>query len=391
MDVSSPQTLAQGPDVRMRRASIVGRHVLAAPVRAGIAMTGRVGPERPRIRQTSLYASCVPGLGRMLRRQLDADGTTITGTGSDGRSQLVFLAADRAGRAALMRSRLAESVFAEIGRASRAGGAGPGAVAALACKPDGLQRALSVWAEEVAPLSASMTFRVIARVRSQSRFLRSELRRAMRAMIARDKPRWRLADPAELEIWISEWHDGQYVAGLRLSGAGRRQHGSRTAGRPGALPPTVAAAMVQLAGEPRGMLFDPCCGQGTILAEALAAGWAADGTDIDPAAVEAAGRNAPAATVQLGDARELLVPDASVGACTVKLPAGPQRQPSGDWQDWAGAVLSELSRVTRTGGAVVVLAPDLPRPAIPGALRLRKTVPIGLPGAASTIWAFRRA
>ena len=46
-----------------------------------------------------------------------------------------------------------------------------------------------------------------------------------------------------------------------------------------------------------------------ILAEAAAAGWAAEGTDIDVAAVDAAARAAPGASVQLGDARELLLPD----------------------------------------------------------------------------------
>jgi 23S rRNA G2445 N2-methylase RlmL len=356
----------------------------------------RPGARRPagtgRGRQTRLFASCVPGLGRMLRHELGAvEGIEVTGTGFDGRADLVFFEADRAGRAQALRSRLAEDVFAEIGRASRAGGAGPGTVAGLSWRPDAVQRALSVWAEEVRPLTGSMTYRVIARVLTESRFLRTDLRQAMTALIARDKPRWRFADPAQLEIWISEWHDGQYAAGLRLSGAGMRQHGGRAAERAGALRPTVAAAMVQLAGAPHGTLLDPCCGSGTILGEALAAGWAAEGTDIDPGAVDAAARNAPAASVNLGDARELLLADDSVGACVSNLPFGRQFEVAGAWQDWSGAVLAELSRVTRTGGAVVVLAPDLPRAAIPGQLRLRKQVPIRLLGTAPSIWAFRRA
>jgi len=63
----------------------------------------------------------------------------------------------------------------------------------------------------------------------------------------------------------------------------------------------------------------------------------------------------------------------------------------GGWQDWAEAALAEMSRVTRTGGSVVLLAPDLPRPAIPGTLRLRRQVPVRLAGSRSTIWVFRRA
>jgi 23S rRNA G2445 N2-methylase RlmL len=359
-------------------------------------MTGR-SESRPRSRRTRLFATCVPGLGGMVRRQLDAlDGIGVTGTGFDGRADIVFFEADRAGRAEALRSRLTEDIFAEIGRAGRRGNAAAAAVASMAWQPDAVQRALSVWADEVRPLAGSMTFRVVMRVLSEATFLRADLRRALAGRIAQDKPRWRFADPAQLEFWLSEFHDGQYVAGLRLSNAGTRPHAGRDAGQAGALPPTLAAAMVALAG-PRGTagragtLLDPCCDTGTILAEALAVGWAAEGTEIDEAAIEAAGRNAPGARVQLGDARDLLLPDESVAACVSSLPFGRQSRQPGDWQAWAGPALAEMSRVTRSGGAVVVLAPELPRPAIPATLRLRRQVPVRLAPAGATIWVFRRA
>lgn len=96
----------------------------------------------------------------------------------------------------------------------------------------------------------------------------------------------------------------------------------------------------------------------------------------------------PRADVQLGDARELLVPDDSVQACVSWLPS---RAAAGDWREWAAAVLTELSRVTRTGGSVVLLAPELPRASIPSALRLRRQVPVRMPDGAASIWVFRRA
>jgi hypothetical protein len=335
----------------------------------------------------------------MMRRQLEtAGGVEATGTGSDGRADIVFVEADRAGRAEVLRSRLAEQVFAEIGRANRARGKGPGAIASMVWRGEAVQRALSVWADEVRPLAGSMTFRVTARVRSEARFRRTDLRRAMSDVIAADKPRWKFADPAQLEISVIEWHDGQYVAGLRLTersgqyGAGYR-HAAQGTGASGALPLTVAAAMVQLAGPPgparlpAGTLLDPCCGAGPILAEAIAVGWTADGSDIDAGAVEAARLTTPAASVHVGDARELLLPDDCVGACVSWLPG---RVPDA-WQDWAGAVLAELSRVTRSGGSAVLLAPEMPRPAIPGSLRLRRQVPIWLADRRSSIWVFRRA
>lgn len=361
-------------------------------------MTQPAGRSRLRARRASFFATCVPGLGRMLRRELtESGGIECTGTGFDGRADLVFFEADRDGRAAALASRLAEDVFAETGRASRTAAGSPAAIAATAWPVSGVQRALSVWADEVRPLSGSMSFRVITRVLAETRFLRTDLRQAMTSVIGRDKPRWRTADPAQLEVWISEWHDGQYVAGLRLTGAQLRQHGGRSAERQGALRPTVAAAMVSLAGppgragQPGGVLLDPCCGSGTVLTEALAAGWAAVGTDIDPGAVGAAAANAPAASVELGDARDLLLADDSIGACVSNLPFGRQFSVPGDQDDWTAAVLSEMSRVTRGGGTVVVLTPHLPRAVIPGPLRLRKQVPVRLLGTAPSIWAFRRA
>ncbi|MFZ0046844.1 MAG: methyltransferase domain-containing protein, partial [Streptosporangiaceae bacterium] len=161
---------------------------------------------------------------------------------------------------------------------------------------------------------------------------------------------------------------------------------------PGVLPDSAAGAMIQLAGAPPGRrdrtLIDPCCGTGAVLAQALAAGWSAAGTDIDPAAVAAAAARLPGADVQLGDARELLLADDSVAACASWLPAG---GPPGGWDEWAMLALAELSRVTRSGGPVVLLAPGLPRSAIPAALRLRRQVPLRLAGGMESIWAFRRA
>jgi hypothetical protein len=344
-----------------------------------------------------MFATCAPGIGRLLRRQLAAvDGIDVTGSGFDGQTDIVFFDTDRAGRAHALRSRLAEDVFAEIGRASPGRGvsggreARAGAVASTAWQQGAVERALSVFAEEAGQLSGSMTYRVTAQVRVQTPLRRPDLRRAMAAVIDADKPRWKFADPAQLEFRLSEWHDGQYVAGLQISSAtGRR------AERSGLLPATVAAAMVQLAGDevaaspgaPGRVLLDPCCGAGAILAEAAAAGWIAQGSDIDPAAVEIASRAATGLSVELGDARELLMTDDCVSACASWLPSrGPD-----SWPFFAAEVLSELSRVTHSGGRVVLLARELPRAVIPAALRLRQQIPVQLQGAMMSIWVFRRA
>jgi hypothetical protein len=71
-----------------------------------------------------MFATCAPGIGRLLRRQLAAvDGIDVTGSGFDGQADIVFFDTDRPGRVYALRSRLAEGVFAEIGRASHGRGA----------------------------------------------------------------------------------------------------------------------------------------------------------------------------------------------------------------------------------------------------------------------------
>jgi tRNA G10 N-methylase Trm11 len=181
------------------------------------------------------------------------------------------------------------------------------------------------------------------------------------------------------------------MAGLRVSDARMRQHDGRVVERSGALRPTVAAAMVRLAGRPPGLLLDPCCGSGTILAEALEVGWQARGIDIDPEAVGVARHNVPKALVDEGDARRLDVEDGSVDACVSNLPFGRQYGVQGGMQTWLRAVLGELQRVTRPGARIVLLTPSVPPTVLPPALRLTDRIPVRLLGTRTILWAYDRA
>jgi 23S rRNA G2445 N2-methylase RlmL len=337
-----------------------------------------------------LFATCVPGLAPLVAQEASAAGLTHTGSGFDGRSDVVLLTADRGSRSTALELRTTEDIFIEVGRAIRLDGDDPRVLARRVWNPDAVQRALSVWAEEVRPLAASMTFRVIVRVLHERSFLRTDLRRALTGVVSAEKPRWHHADPAQIEVWMSEYTPDEFVAGLRLTSARMRQHDGRQIERPGALRPTVAAAMVNQAGEPSGTLLDPCCGSGTILTEAFARGWTVLGRDIDPPTVEIARANAPEAGVEPGDARTLRLADETVAACVSNLPFGRRYIVSDSPVAWLKDVLEELVRVTRPDGRVVLLIPEIARSAIPGRLRLTARIPIRLLGTKTSIWVLDR-
>jgi tRNA G10 N-methylase Trm11 len=341
---------------------------------------------------TRMFAAAIAGLSPILRQVLtEVPGVTVHDFGFDGRSDLVLFDVDQAARAEVMELGMTEDVFVEVGRTLRADGDKPGWIAGRIWRPARVERALSVWAAEVKPLKATMTFRVIVRVLQERSFQRTELRRQLTQAIQRERPKWRLADPAELEVWTSEYARGRFVAGLRLSSVRMRQRDGRAVERPGALRPTVANALIHLAGEPNGLLLDPCCGSGTILNEALAVGWDVRGRDIDPEAVEASRQNVGKADVQAGDVRSLEMGDGSVDACVSNLPFGQQYSVQGSMTAWLRAALAEIARVTKRGGRVVILVPEIPRTIEPAELHLRMRFPIRLLGTKTTIWVFDRA
>jgi 23S rRNA G2445 N2-methylase RlmL len=351
-----------------------------------------VSHDRPESGTTRMFAITIPGIGRLLRDEIaGTEGLTAGVVGNDGRSDVVLFEAARGFEGSALRLSLAEDVFVEIGRTLRSEGDRAGWITRRIWKPQRVERALSVRSTIVRPLRSAATLRVIVRVLQERSFLRTELRRELTAAVRRDRPRWRIADPAELELWTVEYNPGRFIAGLRLSDERMRQHGGRTEERHGALRPVVAAAMVRLAGDHPGVLLDPCCGSGTILAEAASREWTTIGRDIDPEAIRATKRNIPSAESALGDARRLDLGGGSVDACVSNLPFGRQFQVDKPMDEWLHQVLSELARVTRPGGRIVLLAPHVPRHTVPEELHRVDRVRLRLLGTATSIWVYRRS
>ncbi len=346
-------------------------------------------PSRPSRGRHSgaMFAACAPGLLPLLQDELvQIPGISLTSSGDDGRAGLALFDAAPPARPLAARARLADHVFVEVARTSAGGDAA--AVAERLWPPASVERALSMLASTGRPMRAAMTFRVVVRVRQEREFLRTDLRGRMASVIGRSRPRWRNADPAALEVWALERAPGEYICGLRLTPSSARDR--RPVERPGSLSPAVATAMVRLAGPSRGALLDPCCGSGTVLSEALSAGWQARGIDLDPAAVAAATVNVPRAEVGLGDVRALALSDASVGACVSNLPFGRQYAVQGERTAWLRSALAEMARVTRPGGRVVVLVPDLRERLLPPSLRPVSRYPIVLRGMHTVLAAYDR-
>jgi SAM-dependent methyltransferase len=347
-----------------------------------------------------MFVHAIPGLAPQVRREMSSlAGVRVSDVGNDGRSDVVLCEVSPGQETELLRLRTIEDAFVEVGRTLRSEGDRPTWIARRVVRPGQLTAGLRLWRARNGGArhrahTGPLTYRVVARVRHERTWQRTQLRQAVEQVVSRLQPRWRVADPADLEVWVLEYIRGRFVAGVRLTTARTRQHGGRAMERRGALRPTVAAAMVALSepadrDAPR-VLLDPCCGSGTILAEAQASGWTVEGRDIDPTAVVTSRHNAHGARVMRGDARSLDMPDASVDACVSNLPFGRQYTVPGDPRTWLRQVLGEMARVTKPGGRVVLLVPDIPHDVVPADLRRRDRLRVRLLGTTTAIWVFER-
>jgi hypothetical protein len=167
---------------------------------------------------TRMFATVLPGLARVVSQGLDGlPGIKVHDFGFDGRSDVILFDAARGSRDEVFDLGMTEDLFVEVGRTLRSGGDRSNWIAGRIWRSERVQRALSVWADRVRPLSGTMTFRVIVRVLQERSFLRTDLRRQFTDIVAAERPKWRVADPAQIEVWVSEYSAGRFVAGLRLS------------------------------------------------------------------------------------------------------------------------------------------------------------------------------
>src|SRR5262252_6936370 len=158
------------------------------------------------------FALTVPGLGTLLRDEIGSQVESVGEVEQDGRSDVVPFVASPLLR---IDTRLAEDLFVEIGSGSAAGSLAR--VVGRLWSSRGYDAALPAIAPWLGRLGPRPGFHVVARVRTERGFLRTELRDELARAVLRERPRWRLADPAALELWALQTAPTRVRLGVRLT------------------------------------------------------------------------------------------------------------------------------------------------------------------------------
>ena len=216
---------------------------------------------------------------------------------------------------------------------------------------------------------------------------------------------WKPAEVnAAVEVWLTI-SGKQAVCGLRLSDRTMRHRPYKQEHLPASLRPTVAAAMVRLAGiAPGHVILDPMCGVGTILAEASELArqrgtgritvW---GGDIERNALLAAATNLKRCSPDLlahWDARRLPLATGSVDRVIGNPPFGRQLGVPEEIAALYRRIVAECDRVLKPGGRAAFLVGD-PEPLLaavrPVGWLPHKQVRVRILGLSALIGVWRKA
>ena len=213
------------------------------------------------------------------------------------------------------------------------------------------------------------TYHFVCQMQGEHGFRRADARDAFIEGLAGVIPHgWQFSNEnAWLEIWLTI-RSKTAVCGVRLSDRSMRHRTYKLDHVAASLRPTVAAAMVRLAGIGPGMtILDPMCGAGTILAESIDVARKRGkggrvrvvGGDIDPNAVFVTSQNLEKvgpADLARWDATDLPLETESVDRIISNPPFGKQLSSIDQIGPLYEAASAEWDRVLRPGGRAVLLA-----------------------------------
>jgi tRNA (guanine6-N2)-methyltransferase len=240
---------------------------------------------------------------------------------------------------------------------------------------DGVERAVQMWMSVNTP-ARGISARVVSRKTGEHAYRRMDVEDAARKALAgryKSALRW-VEDDAALEFWVNVL-GSKLVVGVRLSDRAMRHRDYKVAHLEASLRPSAAAALSVLAAAPSGgVVLDPTCGAGTLLAEALALDPTvrAIGGDIAAHAVRAARKNG-ARSVLRWDAGRLPLAAGSVDAIVCNPPFGKKIGDRGSVGALYPRLAAETARVLKPGARAVFItsAYDAFRDALRGAPGLR--------------------
>ncbi|MDE0659012.1 MAG: methyltransferase domain-containing protein [Gammaproteobacteria bacterium] len=306
----------------------------------------------------TLGATCFAGLGPLAQRALERQGAqNVSGFRVRNHDYLSFRL-ERSEIRSVRSVHLLEDVFLEISRTPSI--AKSSDIAKLSRRLDRAAILQSValkneaFPDKKRNRRGRPTYTCFVRQNRDHRVHRKRVSQEVVSLIGRLFPRWRVDDPADLEFWVF-WADYAVLA-LRLSDRTLKYRGRRPPELPGALRPTIAAAMVELADVQDGhAVLDPMCGTGTLLLECTRRFPRADlfGSDrSDEAVATAKGRLGGNATIRRCELDELDHAPGTFHRVVTNLPWGDQTPIQGSV--YAAGVSKLLDCITDDGVAVLL-------------------------------------
>lgn len=150
---------------------------------------------------------------------------------------------------------------------------------------------------------------------------------------------------------------GKVIYVIDRGGFERRCPGSRSFFHPGVMMPRIARSLVNMSLAQEGeILFDPFCGTGGIVLEAVMCGLRGTGSDIDPVMVAGSMRNVPGGDFFCADTMALPLKDSCVHAVVTDLPYGQSSAIGAMSLDMLyEEALSEVERILVTGRRAVIV------------------------------------
>lgn len=208
----------------------------------------------------------------------------------------------------------------------------------------------------------SPTFNCFVKQDRDREVRRKEIAERVTALVGSCLPRWRRADPAEIELW-GFYVKGVVHLGLRLSDEGMKYRGKAPQQRRGALRPTIAAALALLADpKPGSLVVDPMCGTGTILEEAFCrerdARYAGGDAAQDAVELAEARLTAYGIPIRRWEGKELPLDDAQIDCIVCNLPFGRRYSTGSQNPALYRALLSNWQGKLKAGGRMVLLTAD---------------------------------